>query len=101
MIEITVTCKNQAEADTIAAVLLQQRLIACANSFSVRSVYRWQGKIKRSREVLIIMKTVSARVKSVKKIIFKLHSYRLPVITITNKSSTPEVEAWVQKATYN
>ncbi|OGY46904.1 MAG: hypothetical protein A2840_01555 [Candidatus Buchananbacteria bacterium RIFCSPHIGHO2_01_FULL_47_11b] len=101
MIEITVTCKNQAEADTIAAVLLQQRLIACANSFSVRSVYRWKGKIERSREVLMIMKTTLAQVKSVKKIIFELHSYELPVITIANKSSAPEVEAWVQKVIHN
>jgi len=101
MIEITVTCKNQAEADVIAAALLRQRLIACANSFPVRSGYRWQGKIQHSREVMMIIKTHSTKIRRVKQIIFKHHSYQLPVITITNKLSTPEVEAWVQKATHN
>ena len=101
MIEITVTCKNQAEADTIAATLLQQRLIACANSFPVRSAYRWQGKIKRSREVMMIIKTHSTQARKVKQIIFKLHSYQLPFITILNKQSTPEAEAWVRKVTHN
>ena len=80
-IVVVVTAKDRPEAQKIAQGLLGERLIACANILDgMESLFWWQGKIDRSKEVLLILKTkkslfhkLAARVKS-------LHSYKVPEI---------------------
>lgn len=48
------------EADRIAGTLVEERLAACVNIASVRSCYRWEGKVARDTEELMIIKTKAA-----------------------------------------
>lgn len=78
---VLVTTKDKAEAEKISQVLLSEKLIACANIISpVASCFSWKGKIDRTEECLVVMKSrldlfgeVSARVKA-------LHSYEVPEV---------------------
>jgi periplasmic divalent cation tolerance protein len=43
------------------SVIVEQRLAACANIMpGMISHYRWEGKVERSEEVLVIFKTRSS-----------------------------------------
>ena len=72
------------EAEKTARQLLEERSIACANIFSEgKSLYWWQGKIEKSSEVIMILKTYNneSEHEALKKRIHDLHPYDCPCIT--------------------
>ena len=77
---VYVTVKEMSEASKIARHLVERRLIACANMFTIRSVYPWWGKVEEGDEVAMIMKTRSSLVDEVIKEVRKVHSYEVPCI---------------------
>jgi periplasmic divalent cation tolerance protein len=42
------------------------------------STYRWQGKVERAEEFLLVIKTTAGAVERVRAAIEELHSYELP-----------------------
>ncbi len=49
------TCPTRDEALRIAAEIVDQQLAACVQVLpGIRSIYRWQGAIEDSEEVLIL-----------------------------------------------
>ena len=80
MLSIYVTCKDQAEAERIAAVLLEKRLIACANIFPITSLYSWKGKREKAKETAMLLKTKKGKFREIAAIIRKHHSYQVPCI---------------------
>lgn len=77
---VLVTCGSAAEARKIAEVVVKKRLAACVNILAVpvESVYRWKGKLERSRECLLIIKTSKARLQALEREVLRLHSYETP-----------------------
>ena len=77
---VLVTCGKLPEARTIARSVVAKRLAACVNVLSapVFSVYRWQGRVERGKEWLLIMKTTSSRLRALENEVIRLHSYSLP-----------------------
>lgn len=75
------SCPDTASADAIAAALVEERLAACVTALpGVRSTYRWQGRIERSEEILLLIKTVHERLDAVIARIKALHPYELPEV---------------------
>ncbi len=75
------TCPTREVAARIARSLVEQRLAACVNLLpGVQSVYRWQGNIETSEEVLMLIKTRAARLEQLKLHVLELHPYELPEI---------------------
>ena len=59
---VLVTAPDEETAARLAHSLLEERLIACANLLPrVRSIYRWEGEVQDDAEVLLVLKTVEAR----------------------------------------
>ena len=55
---VLVTVPDAGTADKLAEALVGERLAACVNVLGgVRSVYRWQGAVERSDELLCLCKT--------------------------------------------
>ena len=80
-IVILITAKDKTEATQIARGLLKAKLIACANIIEgVQSLFWWQGKIDRSQEVLLILKTKKVLFKKISAKVKSLHSYQTPEI---------------------
>jgi periplasmic divalent cation tolerance protein len=76
---VLVTAGNLKEARKIALELVKSRLAACVNlSGPVESAYEWQGKIEKSRERLLLIKTSRELFPEVQTVIRKLHSYATP-----------------------
>ena len=97
---IFVTCKNSAEARKIALALLRKRLAACANIVpKIESHYWWKGKIEKSKEALLILKTRKALHGKIEAEIRKLHSYELPAIESIETTASKEIEEWIERET--
>ena len=75
----TVVClvtAPQADAHSIASVLVERRLAACVNVIpTVHSVYRWEGKVEQDEEALLIVKTASACVLQIDDLLRTVHPY--------------------------
>ncbi len=73
------TAGAREEAERIATTLVAERLAACVNLVEpLTSIYRWQGKVERATEVLLVMKTRRARVAALVARLRALHSYDVP-----------------------
>ncbi len=80
-IVIFVSFPDESTAETICRQLVENKLIACANLIpNLRSIYRWQGNIEKSSEVLAILKTTKAIFPEVKDLVLRMHPYQVPEI---------------------
>lgn len=69
------------EAHDCCRILLEERLIACANRLAPAiSYFRWDGAVDTSEEHPVIFKTSAARTDEVIERIAKLHRYKVPAI---------------------
>lgn len=76
-----ITFKNKREALAICDVLLNEKLIACANILSPHTaLYTWKSKNVRASEVAAIIKTPARLEKKVARRVSELHSYELPCV---------------------
>ncbi len=95
-----ITCANAKEAQKIANALLRKRLVACANILpKIESRYWWKGKMRKSSEALLIIKTRKSLMKKIIKEVKALHSYELPVIEFFDSTLNKEAAAWIEKET--
>lgn len=80
-ITVLLTVSTEKEADKIVRQLLNQHLIACANTLSpVKSQYWWKDRIEETSETLVIMKTQEKLFDRLAQAIKQLHSYEVPEI---------------------
>src|SRR6266550_5517208 len=80
-IAVFITTPNKEEASRLADMLVGRKLAACVQILPVmESVYRWQGKVERQDEVLLIAKTVNSKLAELEREVRALHSYETPEI---------------------
>ena len=49
-----ITCPKKKEAHKIAAFLVKNKLVACANIIhNIDSVFRWKGKVAKANRVIL------------------------------------------------
>lgn len=82
-IVVYTTTGSETEAEKIAEALVSEKLAACVQYMKINSVYRWQDKINKDVEFLLILKTKKRLYKAVEKRIRELHSYECPEIIAT------------------
>lgn len=81
---ITTTTGDHSVAEQIAADLVDRRLVACAQiGGPIRSVYRWQGTVEFTEEIVLQLKTTATQVEAVKQAIAQLHPYDVPEVIVT------------------
>ena len=82
---------SEAEARTVAGVLLDEDLVACANIIpGMVSLYKWQGERGEGREVGVLFKTHAAVASRMTARLARLHSYQSPAIMLWDASATPQ-----------
>ncbi|GIW26957.1 MAG: divalent-cation tolerance protein CutA [Meiothermus sp.] len=68
-------------ARRIAHTVVHEELAACVNVLpGLTSVYRWQGQVEESSELLLIIKTRQERYPALETRIKALHPYQVPEI---------------------
>ncbi len=80
-IAVFITAANKDEAARLAEMLVEARRAACVQILpGMESVYRWQGKIERQPEVLLIAKTLRSKFAELEREVRAVHSYETPEI---------------------
>ena len=78
---ILVTCPDKESANKIASSLIEKKLAACVNTIkNVESIFRWKGKIEKSSENLLIIKSKKRLLKKLIADVQQNHPYQLPEI---------------------
>jgi len=78
---VLVTVPNRETGALIADALVGERLAACVNIVpGLFSIYRWQGKVEREPEELLIIKTRRAMVEALSRRVRELHPYSVPEV---------------------
>lgn len=80
LIAVYTTLDSLDVARTMASVLVEQRLVACAQISSIESIYRWDGRLQCEPEFRLMFKTVRRRYAEVEAAIKALHPYELPAV---------------------
>ncbi len=85
-------------AERLAGQLVEHRLAACVNVLpQVSSVYRWEGKIQKDNESLLICKTTVKQFDSLREFVKEHHPYDLPeIIALPVTAGLPEYLKWVE-----
>lgn len=96
---IYTTWPDAESAQSAAARLLEEGLIACANILApARSVFRWAGEVQVETEVPALFKTAPARASQLAERIAALHPYDEPAIirlAVERNGSSPAFLDWV------
>ena len=87
-------------AETLASRLVEERVAACVNILpGITSVYRWQGKVHRDSESLLVIKTSAEALPQLMQRVADLHPYDVPEIVALDTSSVhPPYAAWITAA---
>ena len=91
---VWLSCADGAEADKIAKVLLEKRLVACVKKLPINSTFHWKGNVENSDEILLLMDSREDLFEEIESEVTKLHSYETFVLQsapITNVSQKAEV----------
>jgi periplasmic divalent cation tolerance protein len=91
------TYPSVVEAEQAGRALVEQRLCACVNILpGMVSLYRWQGKIDRGEEVVMIIKTRASLAEPVRAAVKQMHSYSTPAILVLPVENVdPDYHAWI------
>jgi len=82
-IVVIVTTASKQEAERIAELLINERLIACANIIGpVSSIFHWSGKIEHTEEYLMLLKSRKSLFDNLAETVKALHSYEVPEILV-------------------
>jgi len=98
---VLVTASSKSEAVKISKRLLEKKLAACINLVSpVESSYWWKGKMEKSREVLLIIKTRKSLVKKLVSAVRAVHSYTVPeIIALPVVAGSRDYLEWIDENT--
>lgn len=98
---IFVTAASKQEADRIGLALVRAELAACVNIVpGIRSIFRWEGKVSRAREVLVIIKSRAVLVDRVVAEVKRHHSYQVPeIIACSITGGSDDYLEWIWQST--
>lgn len=93
------TVPDQETAANIADELVGSEVAACVNIIpGLTSVYRWEGKICRDVELLLICKTTADKYPALEERIRKVHPYDTPeVIALPIVEGSEDYIQWLRR----
>jgi periplasmic divalent cation tolerance protein len=100
-IVIFTTLPDTEAAERLAEQLLDHKLAGCINILpQMTSMYRWQGKLEKGREHLLMIKTQAKRREAVTEFIHRQHPYELPeIIVLPVTGGLPAYLSWISDCT--
>ena len=103
MVILYTTWPDADTAERAAREVVEAGLAACANILPpATSIYRWKGKVERAGEVVMILKTGTARAPELRDRLAELHPYEIPAIVaipILTPASWSPFLLWIEDET--
>ena len=99
-IVVFITAPTRGEARALADKLVETKLAACVQILpEMESVYRWQGKVERQTEYLLLAKTTADRFAELETQVRAIHSYDTPeIVSFPLTESSPDYLRWLQES---
>ena len=97
VILILCTVPNKTTAEKIAQHLVEHHSAACVNILpGLSSIYRWNNKVERSEELLLLIKSSMGRLAAISDYIRSVHPYDNPeVLAIPSSGGSMEYLNWI------
>jgi periplasmic divalent cation tolerance protein len=94
---VLTTLENPDEGERLARLIIESELAACVQILPpMTSIYRWEGKIERASETLLLIKTTRAAYHTLEKLIIQNHSYQTPeILSLTVESGLKDYLDWL------
>ncbi len=95
---IYITHESEAEARRVSDHLLEEKLVACANIFSITSAYWWEGDIQYEGEWVSIVKTIPGNWTALQRAVEEIHPYEVPCIMKIEAEANAAYEKWIRES---
>jgi periplasmic divalent cation tolerance protein len=88
---VMTTVTDAEQAKRLSRAVIEARLAACAQTLTISSCYRWDGKVVEEGEQMILFKTLAAQYAALETFLLEHHPYdtpeivRLPVDGVSGK----------------
>ena len=100
MILVCTTVGTEEAAQSLARLVVTQRLAACVHLERIHSTYRWQGELQEEPEFRLLAKTTPERAQEVHAAWAAAHPYEVPAIwTVQAQALSPGFAAWLAQET--
>jgi len=95
---VFLTAANKDEALRLAEMLVESHLAACVQILpGIESIYRWQGKVDRQAEVLLIAKTMRSSFEDLEREVRALHGYETPeIVAVSLEAGSGPYLEWLR-----
>lgn len=99
-IVVFVTASSREEAQRIAQGLVKNKLAACVNIVGgVESLFWWQGKVDRAKEILLVIKSKKEKLSRIIKQVKSMHSYDVPeIIALSVAGGYKDYLKWINES---
>lgn len=80
---VLTTVAEESDAKRLADLLVEEQLAACVNIVpGVLSVYRWETRVNRDDEFLLLIKTRRSRLEFLRERLLDVHPYDVPEFVV-------------------
>ena len=99
MLIVFITTPNLTEAESLAEKVVEAKLAACVQILpEISSVYVWEGKLQKTNEHLLLIKTLPEKWDELCDFINANHSYDVPEIVAINAEKVSEpYQSWLDE----
>ncbi len=99
-IVVLTTTETPQQAEQLAQLLVDAELAACVQILPpMTSIYRWQGKVERATETLLLIKTLRENYAALEAAIKTHHPYQTPeIIALPVDAGSAEYLTWLASA---
>ena len=74
------TAPDEKTAETLAEEIVVAKLGACCNFWPIKTIYSWEGELRKDTEHIILIKTSKTKYEELEKYIVKNHPYSMPAV---------------------
>jgi periplasmic divalent cation tolerance protein len=94
------TVGSPEDAERIARELVERGLAACVSVVAgVTSFYRWEGRVQRDDERLLVIKTRAESFEALRQALVAIHPYKVPeVIALPIERGHPPYLEWLARS---
>ncbi len=92
------TYANEVSAKKLSNFLIENKYVACANIFPIKSAYWWKAAVVSENEYVAILKTIPENWESLQRRIEEIHPYEVPCIMKIEAAANASYEAWIRSS---
>ncbi len=94
---VLVSVPRGGKAAALAAGLVSRRLAACVSILpGAVSLYRWEGRVRRGAESLLVIKTAAAKLAALERWISARHPHEVPeFVALSVRSGSKKYLSWL------